>query len=128
MEKTHSLRFRVTEEESKQLEEAAIRLLGRPNKSRFIRKLIRDYIGMGLDLTDEELKEFRKAVVQLTGISRNLNQITTRINSDENKLEHLSVDYLERIKNHVNEVNNQLKNHISRTITRFQDVVNHDNK
>ena len=126
MVKTKPLIIRITEEETFLVEEASIRLFGRLNKSRLIRKLLRDYIGMGPDLIDEEMQAFREVVKQLTGIARNLNQITARINHNEWEIEHLSIDYLERLKLYVNNVNEQLKQYISRTITRYQEVVNHD--
>ena len=126
MVKTKPLIIRITEEETFLVEEVSIRLFGRLNKSRLIRKLLRDYIGMGPDLIDEEMQAFREVVKQLTGIARNLNQITARINHNEREIEHLSIDYLERLKLYVNNVNEQLKQYISHTITRYQEVVNHD--
>ena len=128
MLKTKPLIVRVTEKESELVEKASIQLFGRPNKSRYLRKLVRDNIGMGIDLTEQELKIFREAVRQLTGIARNLNQITSRINSDSKQLSQLSTNYLERINMHVLAVNDQLKHYISRTITRAQEVVYHDDK
>ncbi len=125
MEKTKSLHIRLTDDEWILSEDASIQLFGQPNRSRFIRKLVRDYIGMGPDLATIEIKEFREAVRQLTGIARNLNQITSRINSDEKQLSSLSEHYLDDIKSHVDNVNDTLKNYIKRTIDRYQDVVNH---
>ena len=125
MQKTKSMRVRLTDEEWQQAESASESLFGNKNKSQLIRKLLRDYIGMGPDLTDVEIKEFREAVRQLTGIARNLNQITLRINSDEKKLSNLSENYMNEVMSHVNIVNNTLKKYIKRTIDRYQDVVNH---
>ena len=125
MQKTKSMRVRLTDEEWQYAESASQALFGNQNKSKLIRKLLRDYIGMGPDLTSLEIKEFREAVRQLTGISRNLNQITSRINSDEKQLSNLSEHYLDNIKNHVNSVNDTLKYYMKRTIDRYQDVVNH---
>jgi len=119
------MRVRLTDEEWHQAESASLALLGSKNKSQLIRKLLRDYIGMGPDLTAHEIKEFREAVRQLTGIARNLNQIASRINSDEKQLSYVSEHYIATIKTHVNDVNNTLKNYIKRTIDRYQDVVNH---
>lgn len=120
------MRVRLTEEEWQHAEAASIALFGNTNKSQLLRKLLRDYIGMGPNLVEQELKEFREAVRQLTGIARNLNQITARINNDEKNITHLSENNLERIKEKVSNVNAQLKGYISNTITRFQEVVNHD--
>lgn len=128
MIKTRPLVIRVTEDELAHLEEAGIRLFGKPNKSRLMRKLLRDYIGMGPDLTDEEITAFREAVRQLTGMARNLNQITSRINSDSRQISQLSPDYIKRLSSLVREVNEQLKGYVSQTINRYQEVVNHGNE
>ena len=125
MNKTKSMRVRLTDEEWQQAESASLALFSNKNKSQLIRKLLRDYVGMGPDLTAYELKEFREAVRQLTGIARNLNQITSRVNSEAGQTNHLSLPYIDAIKIHVNDVNNSLKNHIKRTVKRYQDVVNY---
>ncbi|MFJ1270005.1 plasmid mobilization relaxosome protein MobC [Legionella lytica] len=123
MNKTKSMRVRLTETEWQQAETASISLFGTNNKSRFLRKLMRDYIGMGPDLTDKELNEFRDAVRQLTGIARNLNQITARINNNSQELKHVPVDYLKRVEQSVIALNDELKSYISNTITRYQKEV-----
>ncbi|STX39281.1 plasmid mobilization relaxosome protein MobC [Legionella feeleii] len=125
MNKTKSMRIRLTEEEWLHADSASMLLFGCPNKSRLMRKLLRDYIGMGPDLTEQEIKAFREAVRQLTGIARNLNQITSRINRDKKQTASLSDDYIERLKTNVLEINEQLKRYISQTLNRYQDVVNH---
>ena len=123
MNKTKSMRVRLTELEWQQAEMASIALFGTNNKSRLLRKLMRDYIGMGPDLTEQEIKEFREAVRQLTGVARNLNQITARINNNSQELKHVTMDYLKRIEQSVIELNNELKSYISNTITRYQKEV-----
>lgn len=117
------MRVRLTELEWQQAEMASIALFGTNNKSRLLRKLMRDYIGMGPDLTEQEIKEFREAVRQLTGVARNLNQITARINNNSQELKHVTMDYLKRIEQSVIELNNELKSYISNTITRYQKEV-----
>ncbi len=87
---------------------------------------MRDYIGLGPDLIDKELKEFREAVKQLTGIARNLNQITARINKDNALKTPLTDEYLKRIKEQVIEVNNRLKSYVNNTISQYQEIVNHE--
>ena len=126
MQKTKSMRVRLTDEEWRHAESASEKLFGNKNKSQLIRKLLRDYIGMGPDLTTQDIKEFREAVRQLTGIARNLNQLVSRINSDEKQLSNLSESYMGSLKSHVDQVNDTLKHYIKRTINRFQDVVNHE--
>lgn len=122
------MRIRLTEEEWSGADSASIALFGRPNKSRLMRKLLRDYIGMGPDLTDEEMRAFREAIRQLTGMARNLNQITARMNSDNNQNSPLSPDYIKRLSSLVREVNEQLKGYVSHTVNRYQEVVNHGNR
>lgn len=126
MNKTKSIRVRLTDEEWTQAESVSLLLFGETNKSRLIRKLLRDYIGFGPDFTHEELNEFRQAVRQLTGIARNLNQITTKLHQNEQLTNRFSNDYLQEVLSHVIEVNDSLKNYIMRTITRYQEAVNHD--
>ena len=126
MNKTNSMRIRLTEGEWQEAETASLRLLGTSNKSRLMRKLLRDYVGMGPDLTQVQIQDFREAVRQLTGIARNLNQIATRINNDEKQLAKVSKNYLDTLKEHVAEVNNTLKKYIKRTTNRCQDVVKND--
>ncbi|WP_019218372.1 plasmid mobilization relaxosome protein MobC [Legionella tunisiensis] len=125
MVKTKSMRIRLTEEEWNSADSASTALFGTPNKSRLMRKLLRDYIGMGPDLTDKEITAFREAIKQLTGMARNLNQITARINSDNKQVSQLSPDYIRRLSSLVREVNEQLKGYVSQTINRYQEVVNH---
>lgn len=126
MTKSKSIRVRLTEAEWSQAETASLSLFGAINKSRLIRKLLRDYVGLGPDLSDKEINEFREAVRQLTGMARNLNQITARIQVDETQKKQLTENYLERLKLQVFEVNECLKNYIHRTVTRYQETVNHD--
>ena len=128
MIKTKSMRIRLTEEEWSGADSASIALFGRPNKSRLMRKLLRDYIGMGPDLTDEEMRAFREAIRQLTGMARNLNQITARMNSDNKQNSPLFPDYIKRLSSLVREVNEQLKGYVSHTVNRYQEVVNHGNR
>lgn len=128
MIKTKSMRIRITDEEWQHAEKASVLLFGTPNKSRLLRKLLRDYIGMGLDLTEHELRAFREAVKQLTGIARNLNQITSRIHANEKNAAHVTVDYLERLQDSVTLVNDELKRYISHTLLRYQAAVRHGNE
>ena len=47
--------------------------------------------------------------------------------ASEEKIKHLTMSYLERIKDDIGELNTQLKNYISNTINRSQELIN-DNK
>ena len=126
MSKTKSIRVRLTDEEWLEAEAASLSLFGNNNKSKLIRKLLRDYIGFGPDLSEKEMTAFRESVRQLTGIARNLNQLTSRINADDKQISHITADYLERVKLHVTEVNDRLKGYIENTVNRYQEFVNND--
>lgn len=71
---------------------------------------------------------FREAIRQLTGMARNLNQITARMNSDNKPNSPLSPDYIKRLSSLVKEVNEQLKGYVAQTVNRYQEVVNYGNR
>lgn len=118
MNKTSTVRVRVTEEEKKLLEERSIAITGRNNKSKLLRKIIRELAYLTPDLLEEDIKEFRVAVKNLTGISRNLNQITAKINAGIYKDDTLSSHKIDVLKDHVDEVNKTLKLYVKNTINR----------
>ena len=126
MNKTSTLRVRVSDQELRQLEELSVAKFGYKNKGRLLRKIVRDYIGMGPDLLAHEMQVFRQASSQLTGIARNLNQITARINDNPVKVDLVTVKKLDELSNYVNEVNSAVKGYVKRTITRSQEVIKND--
>lgn len=115
MQKTRPLIVRMTQEEITRIEEYSEAILGRNNKSRVVRKLVRDGIGFGPDLIDSEMIEFRTAVRNLTGISRNLNQITKAINSSPDNCNKIDNKKLDELKKYVEDISSELKVYITRT-------------
>jgi hypothetical protein len=56
----------------------------RLTESKVIRHFARCFIREGLELSPDGLKELRSTVLYLAGATRNLNQITRKLNSDGN--------------------------------------------
>jgi len=75
-----NLRIRLTSEEDQAIVQLA-QSHGLDNRSRFIRKLIREAIGQGPDLLQPEMEAFREAVRQLSSVGRNINQIAHALNA-----------------------------------------------
>lgn len=75
-----NLRIRLNEDEDKSLETLA-KSSGAMTRSRIIRQLIREAIGQGPDLLENDLESFREAVRQLGSLGRNINQIARALNS-----------------------------------------------
>ncbi len=120
--KTQPLVIRITQKEKETLEEVCIKLIGNPNKSRLVRKIIREYIYQKPDLLEHELEEFRNCIRNLTGISRNLNQITKKINSGEFKPDILTKNKIDHLHKIVNETNQGVKKYIDNTLLRIDEV------
>jgi hypothetical protein len=109
LNKTHTIHVRLTPIEKEQGEILSETLLGKPNLSRLIRILLREAIGAGPDLLPKEREEFSLAIRQLTGIARNLNQITAAIHSDKNQIKRFSESNIEGLLKHVTSVRDTLK-------------------
>lgn len=120
--KTQPLVIRITQKEKENLEEICIKLIGKPNKSRLIRKIIREYIYQKPDLLEHELEAFRNCVKNLTGISRNLNQITKKINSGHFNPDILTKNKIDHLYQAVNEANLGVKKYIDNTLLRADDI------
>ena len=123
MAKTIPIRVRMTLEEINELEQFSIKILGTINVSRIVRKSIRDFIGFGPDLLDYQMTEFRMAVRQLTGLSRNFNQVTKAINSTPSNLSKLNQDLLLNLATSVDELNSNLVKIIVQTKQRQGGVI-----
>lgn len=116
--KTKPLVIRITQKEKENLENACIKIEEKPNKSRLIRKIIREYIYEKPDLLSYEMEAFRRAVRNLTGLSRNLNQITKKINAGELKPDQLTTNKINDLQNSVSALNDQVKHYIESTVKR----------
>lgn len=116
--KTESLRVRITEDEKTNLENLSISILGHKNVSKLLRKLIREFIYNSPELLENELEQFKISVKNLTGISRNLNQITAKINTKSNA-KYLTESKINDLKMRVNELNESLKKYVANTMQRY---------
>ncbi len=123
MAKTIPIRVRMTLDEINELEEISIKILGTINVRSIVRKSIRYFIGFGPDLLDAQMTEFRMAVRQLTGLSRNFNQVTKAINSSPDNLSKLNQDRLISLAKSVDDLNNNLVKIIVQTKQRQGGVI-----
>lgn len=70
---------RLTQDEVNKLDEFGEKI--GMKRSKIFRKIVREIINNEPDLTPKEMAEFKNAVKQLAGMSRNLNQITRAVNA-----------------------------------------------
>jgi hypothetical protein len=75
-----NLRIRLNEDEDKALADLAL-ILGEWTRSGVVRKMIREAIGQGPDLSKDNLESFREGVRQLGAVGRNINQIAHAIHA-----------------------------------------------
>lgn len=111
----------MTDDEVDKLEQRSIDVIGRKNKSRIVRKIIREYLDLGPDLLESEMTDFRHAVRQLSGVARNLNQLTAYVHSDASNLTKVTPEYLDRVIKHVNSLSEELKRYVKRTKDRLSE-------
>lgn len=110
MTKDKFLIIRVTEADRQLAKETSFKLFGKRNVSRLFTKMLNKTANNSPIISDESLTDFRMAVSQLSGMARNLNQITRRINSDDAMTgDYLSMKYLNTISIYIQDVNNQIK-------------------
>ena len=125
MSKTTPIRVRMTEEEISALEGISEVLTGRVNISRVVRKATRDFLNFGPDLLDLQMTEFRLAVRQLTGVARNLNQLTKAVNADSKNLSRISIETYACLSKSVDKLNDSLTKIIVHTKQRKGGVIEH---
>lgn len=111
--KSESLRVRLTEEEA-----AAFKAYAESRgetRTTLLRQYIRESVNHPWpDLLESEQSSLRVVVRYLAGISRNLNQITTAINSGKT-MTRLNESYLGEIKRHVDDVKREFTNYLVAT-------------
>ena len=86
---------------------------------RLLRKIVREIIAKQPDLITSEMKEFKGAVKQLAGISRNLNQLTRAVNSGKYPKRLTEESYFIDLKAYVKDVRKQLDAVIDMTENRW---------
>lgn len=103
MKQTEALRVRLTTDEAdafKNLADAA-----GETRSGLLRKAVREMVNDPYpDLLHDEQSTLRVVIRTLVGISRNLNQITTAINSGNTNHSKVDEMYLSRVQSHVDDV------------------------
>lgn len=114
-EKDKTIVVRVSDAERKALEEFSTTLFGSPNKSRLLRKIFREYLALGRDLIPQELELFRDTVRQLSGIARNLNQITQKLHALGVKEYPLTQQLLQQIHGSIEKTNTDLRSYIRKS-------------
>jgi len=88
-------------------------------EGRLLRKVVRELINKEPDLMTQEMEEFKAAVRQLAGISRNLNQITRKVNSGATPSQLSNQNYWDELGEHVKEVRQSLDSIIDKTENRW---------
>lgn len=110
MTKDKRVEIRLSSDDKKLAQSLSFMILGKNNTSKLFIKLLRSAENKTPIILDDQLVDFRKAVGQLSGIARNLNQITRRVNSEDViTKDMLSISYLTSLKDYVTGVNNELK-------------------
>ena len=112
------MHFRITEEENQELIFLA-RSFGLENRSRILRKMIREAMGQGPDLLRDDLNAFREAVRQLAALGRNINQIAHAINSGKAIFSSLDSQQLGYIGPQVESVRKEISSVVIRTWNRW---------
>lgn len=120
-EKDKTVVVRVSEAERIALENLSQTLYGRPNKSRLLRRIFREYLGFGRDLIPAELELFRDSVRQLSGIARNLNQITQKLHALGLKEYPLTKEMLHKIHASIDKTNHDLRHYIRKSSSALGD-------
>jgi len=89
------------------------------NRSRLLRKVIRELIGEGPDLLDNEMKVFLDAVYQLASLGRNLNQLLKLVHSGQVMVSSQEQTLMESIRDQVEYLKKQTLIVIDRTRERW---------
>ena len=115
--KSYAFNIRLTQQESQDFEKYCHQQ--GTTRSRLGRKIVRELIHKQPDLLTDEMKEFKRVVRQLAGISSNLNQLTRAVNSGKIAKKLSNESYWADLKDHVTKVRNQLDTVIDATETRW---------
>ena len=110
MTKNKQVLIRLTNDDKELAKHVSSEILGKENISKLFVKMLHSTAKNQPILTDVQLATFRLAVCQLSGIARNLNQVTRRLNSEEVvSLDNLGSHYLESLKDYIYKLNNEFK-------------------
>jgi len=123
MKQSEALRVRLTPEEARAFKNFADEK--KEFRSVLLRKAVREMVNEPCpDLLQDEQTTVRVVIRQLAGICRNLNQVTTAINSGIARDIHVDILYLNQIKQHVDTVKDEFLNYLE--ITRKRKIIKKD--
>jgi adenylosuccinate lyase len=108
---------RLTEEEHRALDMIQERL--QTTRSRLLRKVIRELIGMGPDLLAQEWKILEDLVYQLAAIGRNLNQWLKAIHTGQAVATPAEQSLIEELRDLVEQVKKEVITAIERSCQRW---------
>ena len=108
---------RLNEEEHQALDVIQERL--QTTRSRLLRKVIRELIGLGPDLLAQEWKVLEDLVYQLAAVGRNLNQLLKAIHTGKVAATPADRAFIERVRNQVDEVKKEVTAVIERSCQRW---------
>ncbi len=108
---------RMNEAEALAMSQLAKRL--QTNRSRLLRKVIRELIGEGPDFLPHEMKHFDEAVYQLASLGRNLNQLLKLLHSGQVKVSSPEQTLMEGIRDQVEQLKKKTLTVIDRTRERW---------
>jgi len=108
---------RMTEAEALAMSRLAKQL--QTNRSKLLRKVMRELIGEGPDLLPHEMKSFDEAVYQMASLGRNLNQVLKLLHSGQVKVRSQEQTLMEGIRDQVEYLKKQTLIVIDRTRERW---------
>ena len=108
---------RMNEAESLAMSQLAKQL--QTNRSRLLRKVIRESIGEGPDLLPNEMKVFQDSVYQLASLGRNLNQLLKLLHTGQVKVSSQEQVLMEGIRDQVERLKKETLTVIDRTRERW---------
>ena len=108
---------RLNENEHRALEIIQQKL--QTTRSRLLRKVIRELIGMGPDLLPQEWMAFEKLAYQLAAVGRNLNQFVRAVNSGKAAMTSEDRTLVEGVQDQVDLIKKEIISAIDRSCHRW---------
>ena len=110
MIKNSRLEIRISTKDKELAKALSKNFFGDINLSKLFVKLLHATNEKRPIILDEQLIDFRLALRQLSGIARNLNQVTRRLNSDDNFTPNqLGTNYLASLKQYISSLSEEFK-------------------
>ncbi|MES9903233.1 MAG: hypothetical protein ABW168_11250 [Sedimenticola sp.] len=128
--KTEVLRFRITPEEIKRLDniiaqrnklKAKENSKTKPiNRSQVLLSLTRNFVCLGPDFLDDEVLSLKESNRLLLAIGRNLNQVIRKIHSGDITANELTEGYLKKLHDHVDLTKKSINKLVEQNVKRGQ--------